>query len=211
MLHRRWGKSVPPQMSLILLPKELIIEILKNLNFQKLFIMRVTKSFEDLIMKTKWIFTTVTFSTSKFVEYDLFESSLLSINSLHLKYQEAILPKSWPKNLQFLSTYFRPDFKLLPETINKLSIVTQNEVYKNDLPPNIKDLQITAPNSKTNKFNLQNDHFDLYKISIHDFNKYNTFVGGFLHDDQDNIKHYSDLTYNYVVDGDINYDLTKES
>jgi len=120
---------------------------------------------------------------------------------LYLHYFENILPKTWPDNLSFLEVYFRPDFDLLPKSIKILSIVTQNEVLKSDLPSNIEQLWITAPNAVTTKFDVREDNFDLYKISIKDFNKYNIFIGGYSNDDNDNIKHHRVL-YQYETPGD---------
>ena len=79
---------------------------------------------------------------------------------------------------------------------------------KKDLPKNIKYLWLTAPNSITTKFNIYEDNYDLYKISVHSFDKYNKYVGGYLCDNYDNIKYYQ-VFYHYEVDGDI-YPNVKE-
>jgi hypothetical protein len=121
---------------------------------------------------------------------------------LYLYYSNNVLPKIWPKNnIIFLEMYFRPDFDLLPKTIGTLSIVTQREVLKHELPSNIKFLWLTAPNAITTKFNIKKDNFDLYYISINNFQKYNVFIGGYFNDDIDNIKYYK-LWYDYTVSGD---------
>lgn len=112
-----------------------------------------------------------------------------------------VLPKHWPKHLHYLETYFRPDFDNLPSTLKELKIVTQNEVRKESLPKDLDKLHITAPNSQTTTFHVKEDDYDLYRISIDGFNKYNIFSGAYDNDDEDNIKNYQ-VFYHYQVDGD---------
>ena len=101
--------------------------------------------------------------------YYIFRTSDLSTipgktENLHLYYYDNVLPTCWPSNITFLETRFRQDFQMLPETLVTLSIVSQNEVIKKDLPINIKYLCLTAPNSITTKFNVREDNYYLYKI-----------------------------------------------
>lgn len=110
----------------------------------------------------------------------------------------------WPRNLKHLKTYFRPDFSILPSELETLHIATQTEIIKKDLPANLTKLIVECPNSKPVTFYPKEDDYDLYKISVGSFAKYNQFEGGYLDDDNDNIKYYK-LTYNYEVEGDVEY------
>ena len=110
----------------------------------------------------------------------------------------------WPQNLKYLKTYFRPNFSILPSALETLHIVTQTEILKKDLPTSLTKLIIECPNSEPITFCPKDDDYDLYKISVSSFTKYNQFVGGYLDNDADNIKYYK-LTYNYGVDGDDEY------
>lgn len=110
----------------------------------------------------------------------------------------------WPRKLEFLEIYFRPDFSELPPNLVTLSIVTQNEVRKSDLPKNIQKLIIIWPNSESQTFYPNKDKFDLYKVSIIGYGKYNKFIGGYYLNDVDNIKHHK-VKYEYRIDGDSQY------
>ena len=110
----------------------------------------------------------------------------------------------WPSNLKHLKTYFRPNFDILPSTLETLHIATQTEILKKDLPASLTKLIVECPNSQAVEFYPQEDDYDLYKISVYSFAKYNQFKGGYLNDDDDNIKYYK-LTYNYGVEGDDEY------
>jgi hypothetical protein len=125
------------------------------------------------------------------------------ITHLYLRYDDCDITEiEWPPNLQFLECYFRPFFGYLPTTIETLSFVSQREVRKQDLPKNVKELHLTCPNACTRKFRID-DEFDLYKIEIHDFGKYNAYVGGFDNYDEDNLEHFRDVVFfNYDVQGD---------
>ncbi len=112
-----------------------------------------------------------------------------------------VKPTHWPKNLKYLKTNFRPDFDNLPDTLQELKIVTQEEVRKEYLPKNLEKLHIKAPNSMATTFNVKNDNFDLYRISIIEFGKYNMFSGAYDNNDADNIRNYK-VFYHYQVDGD---------
>ena len=125
-----------------------------------------------------------------------------TIEKIYLRGFNQVRVQRWPKSLFYLETYFRPDFGNLPQTLKELKIVTQNEVRKEFLPKDLEILHIEAPNSKTTTFHVKEDDYDLYRISIDGFSKYNVFTGAYDHDDLDNIKHY-DVVYNYEVDGDI--------
>lgn len=133
---------------------------------------------------------------------DIFDIELPdTIKYIYLRGPDYIDFDNWPPNLKLLETYFRPNFATLPDNLEILSIVTQNEVIKADLPSKLKQLVITCPNSKPVTFEPKKDNFDLYRISIKNFGKYNVFEGGYLRNDPDNIKYHL-VHYNYEVEGD---------
>src|SRR6185503_17662984 len=93
-----------------------------------------------------------------------------TIERIYLRGFSQVSVKHWPKNLSYLETYFRPDFANLPPTLKELKIVTQNEVRKEWLPKDLEILHIEAPNAQTRTFHVKEDDYDLYRISIDDFN-----------------------------------------
>lgn len=118
----------------------------------------------------------------------------VQFNNIHFEIE-------WPPNLVYLETSFRPDFTKLPSTIKTLSIVTQCEILKKNLPTQLNQLMVTCPNGKSVTFNPRDDDYDLYKISINSYGKKNKFVGGYFDRDADNIKHH-DVEYYWQVEGD---------
>ena len=128
------------------------------------------------------------------------------VTHLYLHYCDCdILDIQWPPNLVFLECWFRPFFGYIPETVETLSIVTQRQVLKSNLPKNVRRLRLTCPNAVTVEFDTD-DEYDLYKISIHNFGKYNVHVGGHDgQDDDDNMEHFredDDIYWNFFVAGD---------
>lgn len=97
---------------------------------------------------------------------------------------------------------FRPNFRNLPNDLQELTIVTQNEIIKSELPSNLRKLTVSCPNSTERVFYPGSDNFDLYRINFEFFGKYNVFEGGYFHDDKYNIKNWL-VQYHYSVRGDV--------
>lgn len=147
--------------------------------------------------------TNTTFTTKN--NSDIFSVNLPdTINEIYLhgyqKIDNDFHPEiTWPSNLTFLETNFRPTFCKLPSSLKILSLITQNEILKKDLPENIEKLIISCPNAVPSIFYPQTDNYDFYKISGSTFRKYNVFVGGNFGDDDenDNTKYHKIDNYNY--------------
>lgn len=109
----------------------------------------------------------------------------------------------WPSKLQYLCTYFRPNFKHLPKGLHILEICTHNKVLKFELPQDLQKLILHPGESKECKFDIRMDDFEVYYIDRHNFSKYTKFIGGTFEEFEENCIDNDYTWYHYETSGDI--------
>lgn len=124
-----------------------------------------------------------------------------NITYLYLHGTDYVNPPKWPSKLIFLETHFRPDISSLPSSLKILSIISQNEIIKKDLPSALEILVVRCPESKPRFFYPKKDHFDLYRINIKKFQYHNYYSGSYFYREKLNIKYFW-ISYRWNVEGD---------
>lgn len=158
----------------------------------------------------------MTFSTHN--NESLYEANLKGITKISLNEGKTIdlsfIKKARDPAITILHCEFRPDLSQLPETLEELSISTQYEVWRKDLPKSLRKLHIKTPCCEPKTFDLdvglsqEEWECEYFYISTHNFGKYNSFKRSVFDSECDNIHRYGTLYtkwFHWQVDGDPNF------